>query len=125
VRTLSHGCIRVHEPEKLAALLLAADKGWSPAQVKNMLAKGNNNGVVLSRPLPVHLTYFTLAFDGVGKLQSYADVYGLDNKMATALFGKAELLAADAAPAPKPQRRRSAATGGAGRNNIIPGLFGN
>jgi murein L,D-transpeptidase YcbB/YkuD len=125
VRTLSHGCIRVHEPEKLAALLLAEDKGWSADQVKSMLAKGNNSSVTLSRPMPVHLSYFTLAFDGVGKLQTYADVYGLDKKMATLLFGTAELLAADAAPAPKLQRRRSAATGSAGRNSIIPGLFGN
>ena len=124
VRTLSHGCIRVHQPEKLAALLLAEDKGWPADQVKSRLAKGSNSAVVLSRPMPVHLTYFTLAFDGAGKLQTYADVYGLDNKMAAALFGKAEL-AVEAAPAPKPQRRRSAATGGAGRNSLIPGLFGN
>jgi murein L,D-transpeptidase YcbB/YkuD len=125
VRTLSHGCIRVHEPEKLAALLLAEDKGWSAAQVKSMLAKGNNSGVVLNRPMPVHLSYFTLAFDGVGKLQTYADVYGLDTKMATVLFGRAEPIAAEAAPAQKPQRKRSASTGGAGRNSVIPGLFGN
>jgi murein L,D-transpeptidase YcbB/YkuD len=125
VRTLSHGCIRVHEPEKLAALLLAQDKGWPADRVKIMLAKGDNSGVTLNRPVPVHLTYFTLAFDGVGKLQNYADVYGLDTKMATLLFGKAELLAPEAAPAPKLQRRRSAATGGGGRNSVIPGLFGN
>ena len=28
-RTLSHGCIRVHRPDRLAALLLAEDQGWS------------------------------------------------------------------------------------------------
>jgi murein L,D-transpeptidase YcbB/YkuD len=124
VRTLSHGCIRVHQPEKLAALLLAEDKGWSADQVKSMLAKGNNSAVILSRPLPVHLTYFTLAFDGVGKLQTYADVYGLDKKMASLLFGRAELLTADTAPPPAAkQPRRSAA--GIGRGNYLPGLFGN
>ncbi len=40
VRTLSHGCIRVHQPDRLAALLLAEDKGWSEQQVKDLLAKG-------------------------------------------------------------------------------------
>jgi murein L,D-transpeptidase YcbB/YkuD len=125
VRTLSHGCIRVHEPEKLAALLLAEDKGWSAVQVKNMLAKGSNSGVTLSRPLPVHLTYFTLAFDGVGKLQTYADVYGLDSKMASLLFGRSELLPTDTAPVAKQKQRRNVAIGGPGRNGIIPGLFGN
>ena len=58
-RSLSHGCIRVRQPDRLAALLLAEDKGWSPQQVKDMLAKGKNSGVTLSRPVPVHLTYFT------------------------------------------------------------------
>ena len=100
VRIFSHGCIRVHEPERLAALLLAEDKGWLPEQVKSMLARGRNSAVPLSRPVPVHLTYFTLAYDGVGKLQTYADIYGLDGKMAPALFGKSELLAVEAAPAP-------------------------
>jgi murein L,D-transpeptidase YcbB/YkuD len=124
VRTLSHGCIRVHQPERLAALLLAEDKGWSADQVKSMLAKGNNSGVTLNRPVPVHLTYFTMAFDGVGKLQTYADVYGLDNKMAALLFGKVELLSTDTVPpaAKKPQRRSAA---GVGRHNYLPGLFGN
>jgi L,D-transpeptidase YcbB len=125
VRTFSHGCIRVHEPERLAALLLAEDKGWSLAQVKSMLAKGKNSGVLLSRPVPVHLTYFTLAYDGVGRLQTYADIYGLDSKMAQALFGKAEPLAVEAAPAQteRPQRRRAANRGV--RGPYLPGLFGN
>jgi murein L,D-transpeptidase YcbB/YkuD len=128
-RALSHGCIRVHQPDRLAVLLLAEDKGWSAEQVKDMLAKGNNSGVPLTRPLPVHLTYFTVAFDGVGRLRTYDDVYGLDNKMAAALFGKAEALsgAEAAAPGPgaRPQRRSAWNAGLGGALNAIPGLFGN
>src|SRR6185295_3797067 len=81
-RTLSHGCIRVRQPDRLATLLLGEDKGWSAQQVKDMLAKGKNTGVVLKTPLPVHLTYFTAAVDAQGKFQTYNDVYGLDKKMA-------------------------------------------
>ena len=44
-RALSHGCIRVHQPDRLAALLLAEDKGWSEDKVKNLLAKGSDTGV--------------------------------------------------------------------------------
>ena len=124
VRTLSHGCIRVHQPDRLALLLLAEDKGWSEQQVKDLLAKGSNSVVSLSRPVPVHLTYFTMAFDGVGRLQTFADVYGLDKKMAQALFGKSELLAADAAPGVR-QQKRSARNAGLGGANFLPGLFGN
>jgi murein L,D-transpeptidase YcbB/YkuD len=125
VRTLSHGCIRVHQPERLAALLLAEDKGWTEQQVKDQLAKGRNSGVMLGRPVPVHLTYFTVAFDGIGKMRTYDDVYGLDKKMAAALFGKAEAIPDDAPAVAKPPRR-SASNGGRGFGGVaIPGLFGN
>ncbi len=124
VRTLSHGCIRVRQPDRLAALLLAEDKGWSAEQVKNLLAKGNS-AVSLSRPVPVHLTYFTAAADGAGKLQTFADVYGLDKKMAAALFGKAEALSADT-PAPGRPQKRSAWNANSGSfTDSIQGLFGN
>jgi murein L,D-transpeptidase YcbB/YkuD len=122
VRTLSHGCIRLRQPDRLAALLLAEDKGWSAEQVKSLLAKGSNNAVSLSRPVPVHLTYFTMAFDGVGRLQTFADVYGLDKKMAQALFGKSEEFAADATPSGRPKKRSASNVDGA---NFLPGLFGN
>jgi len=125
VRTLSHGCIRVHQPERLATLLLAEDKGWSERQVKDLLAKGNNSGVALTRPVPVHLTYFTVAFDGIGKLRTYDDVYGIDKKMAAALFGKAEALSADTPSEPRPQKRSAWNPGLGGALNVIPGLFGN
>ncbi len=70
VRSLSHGCIRVKDPDRLAQLLLAEDKGWSGDQVKSLLAKGNNSIVPLSRPVPVHLTYFTAVVDEQGKMQT-------------------------------------------------------
>ena len=35
-RGLSHGCMRVHEPRRLASILLAEDKGWSEAKVGSL-----------------------------------------------------------------------------------------
>jgi L,D-transpeptidase YcbB len=126
VRTLSHGCIRVHQPDRLALLLLAEDKGWTEQQVKDQLAKGHNSGVILSRPVPVHLTYFTVAFDGIGKMRTYDDVYGLDKKMAAALFGKAEAVPDDAPAVTRPPRRSASNGGRGGFGGVaIPGLFGN
>ena len=119
-RSLSHGCIRVRQPDRLAALLLAEDKGWSPQQVKDLLAKGKNSGVTLSKPVPVHLTYFTAVVDAQGKLQTFADIYDLDKKMAYALFGKSDALSITAGAMPG---KRSAWNGqGFGS---ISGLFGN
>ena len=67
VRMASHGCIRVLQPARLAALLLAEDKGWSPQQVKDMLAKGKNSVMSLSHKIPVHLTYFTMTVGREGQ----------------------------------------------------------
>ncbi|HXG78842.1 MAG TPA: L,D-transpeptidase family protein [Methyloceanibacter sp.] len=123
VRTLSHGCIRLNQPDKLAALLLAEDKGWGADKVKAMIAKGNNSAVVLNKPVPVHLTYFTMAVNSIGKMETYADVYGIDTKMAQALFGRSAIPAEAAPPAPKQKQRRTAA--GRANDSFLSGLFGN
>jgi murein L,D-transpeptidase YcbB/YkuD len=126
VRTLSHGCIRVHQPDRLALVLLAEDKGWTEQQIRDQLAKGHNSGVILSRPVPVHLTYFTVAFDGIGKMRTYDDVYGIDKKMAEALFGRAETVFDEPAPVSRPQKRSASNGGRGGFGGVaIPGLFGN
>jgi murein L,D-transpeptidase YcbB/YkuD len=129
MRALSHGCIRVHEPDRLAALLLAEDKGWSAPQVKSLLAKDTSSVVPLNRPLPVHLTYFTTLVDERGKVQNFADVYGLDNKMGAALFGKgvkltAPTVEADTHEGPRRSSWRTAERTGSG-TDLISGLFGN
>ena len=87
IRTLSHGCIRVREPERLASLLLAEDKGWSTEQVKSLLARDKSSVVKLNSLIPVHLTYFTVVVDENGKVETFADFYGVDGRMSAA-FGK-------------------------------------
>jgi len=85
-RALSHGCMRVHEPRRLAEVLLAEDKGWSREKVASMFASGGD--VALQNHIPVHITYFTARVDENGKLQTYGDFYGLDGRTAAALTGK-------------------------------------
>ena len=95
-RTLSHGCIRVRQPDRSAALLLAKDKGWPEEQVKSLLAKGESSVVPLAQPVPVYLDLFHhgLRWQSA-RLQTFADIYGLDTKMAAVLFGKTELRAVE------------------------------
>jgi L,D-transpeptidase YcbB len=85
-RALSHGCMRVHEPRRLAEVLLAEDKGWSAAKVQSMFSSGGE--VSLAKHIPVHVTYMTARVDENGKLQTYGDFYGLDGRTAAALTGK-------------------------------------
>ncbi|MEM8574576.1 MAG: L,D-transpeptidase family protein [Pseudomonadota bacterium] len=88
VRTLSHGCIRVNQPTRFAAFLLAEDKGWSMANVQDVFARaqGQTKVIALRRKIPVHMTYNTAIADGYGSIREFGDVYGIDSHMAAKLF---------------------------------------
>lgn len=129
VRTFSHGCIRVHDPARLAALLLAEDKGWPASRVDALVAQGENTVVAFRRPVPVHLTYFTATVGPDGRLQTFTDIYGLDGLMAPKLFDKPVHFQAPANSVVAgtntrnrgPSNRRT----GGGLGGLISGLFGN
>jgi L,D-transpeptidase YcbB len=69
-RGLSHGCMRVADPRRLATVLLGQDKGWSEEQVASLLSGGTQE-VELSTRIPVHMTYFTAMVDRQGKLADF------------------------------------------------------
>jgi murein L,D-transpeptidase YcbB/YkuD len=89
VRAIGHNCVRMEKPQQFAEVLLAEDKGWPASQVKDLWDKSVNSPVTLDHKIPVHMAYFTAVVDGTGKVATFADLYGLDNKLATALFGNA------------------------------------
>ena len=70
---------RVANPDKVAALLLAEDKGWNKAKVDKLIADGKTVEVKIDKPLPVHMTYFTAVVDEQGELKTFGDVYKLDS----------------------------------------------
>ena len=86
-RGLSHGCMRVEHPRRLASILLAEDKGWSEAKVGSLF-NGDSQEVQLSTHIPVHVTYFTAMVDYEGRLRTFGDLYGLDDRVGAALFGR-------------------------------------
>lgn len=86
-RGLSHGCMRVAHPRRLAEVLLAQDKGWSKDKVGN-LYRGGTRTVQLTSPIPVHNTYFTAMVDYQGNLRTFGDLYALDARIGNALLGR-------------------------------------
>jgi len=88
-RAIGHDCVRMEKPDRFAEVLLAEDKGWPASQVKDLWDKSVNEPVTLDHKIPVHMTYFTAVVDETGKVATYPDLYGFDNKLATALFGSA------------------------------------
>ena len=102
MRAIGYGCVRMENPQHFAEVLLSEDKGWSATEVSELWEHSVNSPVSLDRKIPVHLTYFTAVVDDTGKVTSVADLYGLDKKLATALFGNTAT-PAQAAPAIKKQ----------------------
>jgi murein L,D-transpeptidase YcbB/YkuD len=84
-RALSHGCVRVEQPEKLAAWLLAGAEGWSEERLNAELETGKTQTVALPAPVPVHLLYWTAFVTEDGQVHFRRDVYRRDARMIEAL----------------------------------------
>jgi L,D-transpeptidase YcbB len=85
VRAESHGCMRVQNPDQLAAVLLRRDRGWSQARTLSAIETGYDQHVPLRQRIPVYVAYFTLKVNPDGSLSSYGDLYGHDARIAAAL----------------------------------------
>jgi len=103
-RDIGYGCVRMQRPKGLAELLLAEEKDWPASKVKALWDKGTDNRVELENGPPVHTTYFTAVVDDKGKVATFGDLYGIDRKMAVALFGDATGFPE---PPPEPKHRDS------------------
>ncbi|MFT3730117.1 MAG: L,D-transpeptidase family protein [Hyphomicrobium sp.] len=85
-RALSHGCMRVEDPRRTAEVILQEDKGYSPEKVGELWDSGAS--VTLSKEIPVYLVYFTARVGDDGQLDTYSDIYGIDDRVMSALRGR-------------------------------------
>ncbi len=85
VRALSHGCIRVQEPAKLAAFLLKDDKKWDSATISTAMHAGKEQYDTLTNKVPVFIAYFTAFTSRDNKLNLRKDLYKLDDHIAKLL----------------------------------------
>lgn len=85
-RAFSHGCIRLHEPKRLAEYLLRDEPKWDSASIQKAMTSQKEQYVTLKHPVPVYIGYFTAWVDRDGRLNFREDVYGHDKKMAEHLF---------------------------------------
>lgn len=93
-RTLTHGCLRVRNPMKLAEILLNEDKGWDRARIDELSKSGPlNNEVAIERKIPIHITYFTAWVADDGSVRSFRDVYGHEQRIKLALDKKWDKIA--------------------------------
>ncbi|HLC08344.1 MAG TPA: L,D-transpeptidase family protein [Methyloceanibacter sp.] len=85
VRAESHGCMRVENPDQLAALLLKQDQGWSSARVASAIQGSYDQHIALQQKIPVYVQYFTLRVNDDGSIATFNDLYSHDARMAAAL----------------------------------------
>ena len=91
-RDLSHGCIRVENPAELAALLLKNDQQEKQVSaLKKALANEKRRDFVLTKPLPIKITYITCQVID-GELVNYDDIYKLDRSLEMALYNVSDAL---------------------------------
>ncbi len=85
-RALSHGCVRVETPFKLADYLLRREGRARelPAMYRSVQAHQTQT-FELRRSLPIYLRYYTCETDN-GRLVFLPDIYGRDARLAAALF---------------------------------------
>jgi murein L,D-transpeptidase YcbB/YkuD len=83
---VSHGCIHLKEPAKLAAWVLRDNPEWTLDRIQQAMQTGKNDlKVNLSKPLPVLIVYATSSVRENGDVYFYRDVYGYDAELRDAL----------------------------------------
>lgn len=75
MRALSHGCVRLAEPRKMAAAVL----GVSEEEVGKEIAAGRNKALSVKADIPIYVAYFTAWPNKDGKVEYFDDVYGRDD----------------------------------------------
>jgi murein L,D-transpeptidase YcbB/YkuD len=84
-RGFSSGCIRVEDPIGLAAFVLDAPRKWNAQSLQKAIASGKRRVVKLTRPLPVHILYWTAWADAAGTVHFREDIYARDAALIKAL----------------------------------------
>ena len=82
-RAFSHGCIRVDDVYGLALELLGSR--WDRERIDRLIAIGKTETVVLDKPMPVMLLYWTTEIDAAGRVSFFPDVYSRDAAVIAAL----------------------------------------
>ena len=88
-RTLSHGCIRVADAQKLAVYLLKGQSDWNSEKINSAMNGTEEQTVELKEKHPVSITYLTAWVDENGLMNFRNDVYGHDKMARTRMFMKA------------------------------------
>lgn len=81
VRDFSSGCIRIDKPVELAEYLLRDQTGWNRDTITGAMSRKTERTVSLSRPINVHILYWTAWTKEDGIIHFRKDIYNRDSKI--------------------------------------------
>jgi len=87
-RTFSSGCIRTEKPFELAEILLDDPDRWNPESFKQAIDSARTQTVMLPKPVPILLFYWTAAVEPDGTVRFKKDPYKRDAEVLQGLNGK-------------------------------------
>lgn len=99
-RSLSHGCVRVQEWQKLAHFILQTDSlsiktpkpTYAPTDsLKAWLSRKEKRTITVKNTLPIYIRYFSCE-GKEGRVRFYPDIYGVDGRIKDELFSAKTLL---------------------------------
>jgi len=96
IRSLSHGCVRVQEWEKLAYYIAQNDSAfnlkkdslkYTSDSIRIWIAKKERHRVDVKNPIPLFIRYFSC--EGInGRIRFYEDIYSEDKLLIEKYFAK-------------------------------------
>ena len=80
-RALSSGCVRLHDPEKVAEILLASNKGgpWDIPHIEDTINSNKTHWVGFPNPLPLYIVYWSVFQDANDQINFRNDIYDYDS----------------------------------------------
>ena len=85
-RDFSHGCIRVENPVALAEFVLQDEPEWTQEKIREAMENGKSRTIRIRNPIMVVIAYGTaIVKQRGGPIYFYADIYGHDRRLETAL----------------------------------------
>jgi len=103
-RAFSSGCIRLEQAHALAVLLLdiGDPRQWGMRALSALIASGETRKLPVILPVPVIALYLTVDVDEDGTIAFRPDLYGQDQKLASAMAEPFRFRPIDRPPAPRP-----------------------
>lgn len=86
-RAESHGCVRVHEPARLAFEMLKGKSNWTEDRIRAGMASNKEQYISLPEEVRVHIFYLTTWVDDKGHLRFLRDLYGHDRRQLKQMAG--------------------------------------